>query len=131
VSAKRPSALFPSSIKTAELDPDKSSATGGMNVRLRSQLTPTRSYSPIRARPRLVYFDAPLNLGRSLTGFIGNFVAVGEEKSRQIVVHAGEKGKLEKGVAAIELDAAAGIGAAVGWRNATRLCVSQGLCGPP
>ena len=47
--------------------PDASSAIGGMRVRLRSQLTPTRSYSPIRARPRLVYFDAPLSLGRSFT----------------------------------------------------------------
>src|SRR4029079_842360 len=50
------------------LAPDASSAMGGSCVRLRSQLTPTRSYSPIRARPRLVYFDAPLSLGRSLTG---------------------------------------------------------------
>ena len=49
------------------LAPDASSAIGGSCVRLRSQLTPTRSYSPIRARPRLVYFDAPLSLGRSLT----------------------------------------------------------------
>src|SRR6476661_8496028 len=50
------------------LAPDASSAIGGSCVRLRSQLTPTRSYSPIRARPRLVYFDAPLSRGRSFTG---------------------------------------------------------------
>src|SRR6478672_2789273 len=48
--------------------PDKCSAIGGSEVLLRSQLTPTRSYSPIRARPRLVYFDAPLSRGRSFTG---------------------------------------------------------------
>ena len=48
--------------------PDTVSVTGGSEVRLRIQLTPTRSYSPIRARPRLVYFDAPFSRGRSLTG---------------------------------------------------------------
>jgi len=48
--------------------PDTVSVTGGSEVRLRIQLTPTRSYSPIRARPRLVYFDAPLSRGRSFTG---------------------------------------------------------------
>ena len=79
---------------------------------MRSQLTPTRSYSPTKARPRSVYFDA-FKSGPIVHRLIGNFVAVDDEQGRQITVHAGEIREPEIVIALIDLEPAARIRATI------------------